>query len=379
MWVFWIVIGLVAAAAAALVIARAGAVARRTRIGAEDPSLAVHRRQLAELAEQARQGLLSPDEHRAARTEAGRRLLRTADTGRMPEHVGGRTSRLASAFAALVAAMLALAGYLTIGSPGLGDQPYAARLDGWRRGDPASLDPPRMAAILREIAKSRPHDPQVYDYLGRAELAAGDGFNASRAFETAAALAPQRASLRAAEGEALVLDAGGKVTPQASAAFLRALKLDPGNAPSRYYLARAQIAGGDAAAGLAEWRKLEADMPTDDPRRQALHTEIARAEGGAAPEASSAGASGPLAGGPTASPLAGPQAAFIQAMVARQAAALQAHPDDAAGWARLVRSYGVLSDLTGQQRALAEARRVFAKRPGDLAPIEAQARGGPAG
>ena len=63
-------------------------------------------------------------------------------------------------------------------------------------------------------------------------------------------------------------------------------------------------------------------------------------------------------------------------MVARQAAKLTAQPNDPEGWARLVRSYGVLGDKTAQQAALADARKALAGRAADLAKVEAEA--GPA-
>ncbi len=383
MWVFWIVTGLLAAAAAALVIARAGSVARRAQSSVEDPALSVYRRQLAELDGQATEGLLGAEELRAARTEAGRRLLRTADARVAPERVGGRGSRLAVVLASVATAGAALGCYLLLGAPGLKDQPYATRLAGWRRADPGTLDPTRMAAVLREIAKSRPHDPQVFDYLGRAEMAAGDGFDAGRAFATAVTLDPGRAGLWAAEGDALVMDAQGKVTPQAAAAFQQAVKLDPRNAPARYYLGRAQVAAGDTTAGLADWRALLADLPLDDPRRMALLSEISHVQGGGVLGATSsddgAGAAGtPFAGSPAADVALGPQAAFIHAMVDRQAAELRANPDNPEGWKRLVRSYGVLGDRGAQQKALIQARRLFAGRPLVLAPIEAEAAPRPA-
>ena len=65
-------------------------------------------------------------------------------------------------------------------------------------------------------------------------------------------------------------------------------------------------------------------------------------------------------------------------MVASLAAKLAANPDDAEGWARLVRSYGVLHDAPAQADALAKARKQFAGKPDALAPIEAEAKGHPA-
>ena len=52
------------------------------------------------------------------------------------------------------------------------------------------------------------------------------------------------------------------------------------------------------------------------------------------------------------------------------AARLAAHPDDPAGWARLVRSYGVLGQTTQRDAALGRARVLFKDRPADLAVVE---------
>jgi cytochrome c-type biogenesis protein CcmH len=382
MWIFWIVAGGLAAAAAALVIARAAAAGRAAAGGFEDPALPVYRRQLQELDVLAERGLMTPQEHQAERTEAARRLLSAAQTRRGPESPGGRKTRLLVLTGAVGAGVTALALYIVLGAPGMPDEPYKARVQAWRAGDPARLAPQQMAAILRSIATERPHDPQVYDYLGRAELASGDNFAAARAFAHAAALSPHDANLLAEQGEALVADGDGKVTPGAVAAFRGALALDPANAPARYYLGRAQVAGGDVAGGLASWRSLAAVMAPADPRRAALMAEIDRVtqlgrlspfqvpgqspgqDQAQAPDAASAQRPAQMPPG---------QMAFIRSMVASQAADLAAHPDNPDGWARLVRSYGVLGDPAAQARALATAQKQFAGRPDVIARIKAEA------
>jgi cytochrome c-type biogenesis protein CcmH len=379
MWMFWILAGLMAAGACAMVTAAAGRAATRAAGHGEDPALPVYRRHLAELDEQAAQGLLGPDELATARAEAGRRLLKSADTLRRTELPGGKRSRMAVAVGGAAAAILALGVYLVLGSPGLPDQPFKARVAGWRRADPATLDPARMAAVLREIVAARPNDPQAFEYLGRAELASGDGFAAARAFATAARLAPGRADLFTEEGMALTADNEGKVSPEARAAFRQALAIDPRNAPARYFLGRAKIADGDVAGGLDDWRALEAELPPNDPRRADLEAEIA-ARGKPVTAAAAAEAPPPMqasaaGAGPSRPLVADPsQMAFIQAMVARQAAALRAHPDDAQGWVRLVRSYGVLGEREAQAAALEEARRHLAGHPDALAQVEAEAK-----
>ena len=53
---------------------------------------------------------------------------------------------------------------------------------------------------------------------------------------------------------------------------------------------------------------------------------------------------------------------------------LAANPDDAEGWARLVRSYMVLGRGDDAKAALAKARTALAGKPDRLAVVEAEAR-----
>ncbi len=53
-------------------------------------------------------------------------------------------------------------------------------------------------------------------------------------------------------------------------------------------------------------------------------------------------------------------------MVDRLAARLKAQPDDPAGWARLIRAYGVLGQTARRQEAVAAAQRLFKDRPDAL-------------
>jgi cytochrome c-type biogenesis protein CcmH len=365
MWMFWIAATGLAAAAAALILARAAATARIAAAPAEDPALSIYLRQLGELDALAGRGVMGPDELEAAKAEAARRLLSAAEVRRRPERPGGRRARTAVLAAAIGAAAAALVLYLTLGSPGLKDEPYKARLAAWRSVDPSTLGPPQMAALLRAIAQQKPGDAKVYDYLGRAELAAGDDVAAAQAFRKAARLAPRRADLQAMLGEALSMGAGGVPPPEARNAFQQALALEPTNATARYYLGRADIAAGQVQQGLRIWRSLAADLPTGDDHRAALIAEIdavdRHTDDAPAPSETQSGRAAQI---PPA------QLSFIRAMVAKQATDLDAHPNDPEGWARLVRSYGVLGDQAAQAKALAKARALFAGRPDALAMIQ---------
>ncbi|MFZ5670874.1 MAG: c-type cytochrome biogenesis protein CcmI [Pseudomonadota bacterium] len=354
---FWIAAAALSAAAGWLMLR--GARAAGQRVGGEDPALAVHRRQLAELDDLAARGLLAEDERRAARAEAGRRLLAAADASAAPSPTGeGRRIVLVLAAAAPV---LAIALYIAVGAPGLADQPFTRRLADWRAADPATLDPARIAALLRDKAAERPDDPEVFRHLAMAEMLAGDAMAASSALRRAVLLAPGRADLWAALGEAFVAEGDGVVGVDARMAFGEALKRDPASLSARYFLARGDIADGRVAQGLAGWRALLASLPADDPSRAALAGEIASVE-----------RTGGLPGAPAAA--AEPDQAAIRGMVERLAARLQAQPDDPQGWVRLVRAWSVLGETARRDAALKRARALFADRPEVVQALEEAAR-----
>lgn len=191
-----------------------------------------------------------------------------------------------------------------------------------------------------------------------AEFAAREPTEAIQALHRAIALAPRRADLWELLGQALVLQAGGDADADAEDAFRHVIALDPTSPNARYYLARARIAGGDVAGGLADWRALAASLPNDDPRGRVLAGEIQQVA-----------ATGKLpATAPPDQSVGTPQ---IQAMVDGLAARLQTNPDDPAGWIRLVRAYGVLGETDRRDLALAAARRRYAVQPDILAQLNA--------
>jgi len=355
---FWAVAGVLAAAAAGLVLFRA---ARAARDEAADPTPDVYRRQLAEIDELAEQGLIGQSERRIAHAEAARRLLSAADAPHETWVAGLDGRRTVFAGVALSAAC-ALVLYFVVGQPGTGDQPFAGRLAAWRSADPGTLAPPELAAVLSQLTRERPNDPQAFQYLAIAQGASNDPAAAVRAMRQAVRLAPERADLWELFGEALVAEAGGDVTAEAKQAFSETLKRDPKAVAARFHLARAEVDGGDRAAGLAAWRALLTELPTEDPRHQALVSAIARAEGR------------PAAAPPS---LPEDQQAMIQDMVQGLAERLETNPDDPEGWVRLVRAYAVLGDVAKRDAALAEARSRYAGKPETLAQLDAAARAEP--
>jgi len=355
MFVFWVVAGVLSAVAAGLILFRAAGAASRGE--PVDPTPWVYRRQLAEIDELAERGLIGESERRGAHAEAGRRLLAAADKpgDAWDAEPAGRGAVMA---VAVVAPALALALYIAVGTPGLGDQPFAARLKGWQEANPASLAPPELAAVLRKVVGERPNDVEGLRYLAIAEGASQNPGGAVRALRQALSLAPERADLWEMMGEALTFEANGQVTPEAAAAFEQTLRLDPRSVGARFHLARRKLAAGDRAGADADWSALLADLPLDDPRREPLQAAIAEARTPA----------------PAAAP---PGLDAIRGMVSGLAERLAAQPDDPEGWVRLVRSYAVLGDTAKRDAALKQAREHYATQPDVLNQLAQAARAEP--
>ena len=354
MLAFWIAAALMSAAAGALLLWRAS---RRDGDQSENPELAVYRRHLAELEDQRAEGLLDDDAYRAARAEAGRRLLKA---GEAPvEAVSAprdpKRDRAMVLGAVALAAVLTAGSYLAVGAPGRPDQPFAKRLKAWNASDPTTLPPAELAMWLKDKTRTHPNDPRVWSVLGEAYAAAGDPADAAQAFQTALRLDTSRAQDWANLGRVETDLDDGRVGPNAEAAFATALKLDPKSQTGLLGMSEAAAAEGRRAEAADYLRRLADTLPADDPRHALFAARAQEVQTGKA-----AAASG--------------QDAMIQAMVAKQAAELKANPNDPAGWARLVRAYGVLGDKPAQDRALNTARQVFRDQPKIIAAIEAEAK-----
>lgn len=358
MLAFWIAAAALSAAVGWLMLSGSRAAGRRVAAG--DPALAVHRRQLSEIDDLAARGLLPEDEVKAARAEAGRRLLAAADEAPAAPTVGGKRAVLAAAFAA---PLLGLALYVFVGSPGLRDQPFAERVKAWRDGDPAQLTAPQIAAVLRQVAGERPTDAEVYRNLALAEMTAGDPVAAGTALRRAVGLAPERAELWAALGETFMVQAEGRIDADARTAFAEALKRDPASLSARYFLARADIQDGKVAQGLAGWRALLAGLAPNDPNRAQLAGEIAAVEK----------AGGLIQAPPPPAQAEGqgmPDAAAIRGMVEGLQARLDADPDNPQGWVRVVRAWSVLGETAKRDAALATARKRYKDNPDVLRALD---------
>jgi cytochrome c-type biogenesis protein CcmH len=334
---------------------------------------AVYRDQLRELARDEARGLVTAHDAAGARLEIERRLL-AADAAREAAPAATASSpRLAVALALLLPAAAALL-YLGLGAPGVPDQPFAAREDE-RAAKAASgrSDAAQRAALERRV-KEAPEDGAAWLALAQLETAAGDWQKAEAAFRQALRLDSAGADVAAQYGEMLVAAAEGVVTPDARNLLAQALARDPANKGARYYLGLAEAQAGNAAGAIAAWQKLAAEEPADSPIRADLAERIAAVARGAGLPAPplAAPAPGPSAEQTAAAERMSPEERqkMIRGMVDGLAQKLAANPDDAEGWLRLGRAYGVLGERDKAVDAYDRAARL---KPGDAGILVAEA------
>jgi cytochrome c-type biogenesis protein CcmH len=309
--------------------------------------LAVYRDQLAEIDRDAGRGLIGATEAGEARAEIGRRILRLGGAlqDSRPKSLG-RVGRLVPAAAILAVPLLSWGLYGYLGSPDLPSLPLSARLS----ADPAKNSIDELIARAEAHLSANPDDGKGWEVLAPVYLRVGRAEDSVTAYRNTIRLNGATAEREAGLGEALST-VERRVTPEAIAAFERALALEPDQPKARFYLASVFAQEGRYQEAIAAWRDLSAVLPAESPWRGAAERAIAEAE--------SRMAGGTAAPGPTAEDVAAAQdmapedrTAMVEGMVAQLDARLRENPNDAEGWQRLIRSYMVLGKETEAREAL---------------------------
>ncbi|MFC0218567.1 cytochrome c-type biogenesis protein CcmH [Pseudochelatococcus lubricantis] len=320
---------------------------RQQAAGGRVDDKAFFRQQIADIEREVARGLLPESEGEAARTEAGRRLLRAMDQQTQEGDQKGepalRRRRAASAIALSAIPLVALTLYGALGQPDVPDAPLSKRL---AEGDPRSLNLNEAVARVEGHLARQPEDGRGWEVLAPIYLRAGRFQDAVRAYGEALRLNGASGTRLANLGEAMVMAGDGVVSAEARTAFDKALAAEPGNAKAGFYLALAAEQDGDVAGALARLRELLASAPADAPWRPAVEARIAALADPARSEAGQA-----IAG---MAPEDRMQA--IRGMVAQLAARAAAGEVGLDEWLRLIRSYAVLGDRTEAAKALASAR-----------------------
>jgi cytochrome c-type biogenesis protein CcmH len=344
----WFVFALMTAAAIFAVLWPLG---RGTRPQNDASEAAVYQDQLAEIERDVAAGLIGSSEAEAARVEISRRLLAAVDNRRDPPAVSNIRLRRSAAIVALVGLpIMAVAFYLPLGSPRLGDFPLAQRT----REPDATQPLDNLVAQVEAHLEKNPADGRGWNVLAPVLARLGRYNEAVRAYRNSITYNGDSAERRADLGEAIAGAAGGVVTSEAKAEFERAVALNADDAKATYFLGLAAEQDGRSSDAASIWRTMLAKAPPDAPWRPLVRAALARVGGSTAPVLSDDA----MAAAKDMNEA--DRGAMIRGMVERLASRLKQNGDDVEGWLRLVRAYMVMGDRDKAKGALSDARQAVA-------------------
>lgn len=352
----WFVFALMTVAAIFAVLWPLG---RRTAPQTGGNEAAVYRDQLAEVERDLAGGLIGASEAEAARVEIGRRLLAADDLQHnLPAQANAGLRRIAAIVALVGLPLAAVAIYVPLGSPQLGDFPFAAR----SRAPDAAQPLENLIAQVEAHLENNPTDGRGWTVLAPVLARLGRHEDAVRAWRNAITYGGDSAERRADLGEVIAAAAGGVVTGEAKAEFERAVAMNAEEVKANYFLGIAAEQDGRKDDAATIWKAMLAKAPADAPWRSLVLSALSRLDGGV---------SVPAPGGVTAPTLSNEAMAaakdmndadrgtMIRGMVDRLATRLKQNGDDVDGWLRLVRAYMVMGERDKAMGALSDARRAF--------------------
>jgi cytochrome c-type biogenesis protein CcmH len=395
---FYLIAGGLAVLAAGVLV-RPLIVGRGTAESRDAQDAQLFRDQLAEVERDLARGTITPGEAEGARLEISRRLIGAAERARRgaaPRPAPQGSSGLVAGLALIGTPALAAALYLGIGAPGMPDQPLGQRqgLAGLPAGNPSErpsqaeaemagrtqppegIDPQyvQLVARLEQTVAGRPDDVEGHRLLANALTQLGRYAEAWRTYDRVIELAGGAAGapVYAAKAEAMILAAGGYVSPEAADALAAALARDPALPMARYYAGLALRQAGRLDDAIAIWQGLRRDSRPDAPYPEWLDMMLADAAAarGPTPAGAPAAPAEPPAPGPTQEEIAAAErmspedrSAMVEGMVARLEDRLTTEGGTVEEWLRLIRSFVELERPDDAERAYALAAAALADDP----------------
>ncbi|MEX6634274.1 c-type cytochrome biogenesis protein CcmI [Hyphococcus lacteus] len=315
--------------------------------------------QIDDIARDREAGLISAEEADFASNDARRRLLAAARAGTKEITKGANSGfRQISTMVISAAPIAAVAIYLALGNPGKETTDEATLIASRSQNPPSTQNAKPLAESITALEEKVAASPDnLDDWILLAESYAGmDRFDAAaRAFGKARELAPERAFLHAAEGEAIAMAAGGNVTPVADEAFDRALEIDPVEPRARFYKALSAYQQGDPDDALNRLVTLANEAPPSAPWLTVVRSQIE------------------IIAGELGKPLDG-----LGLRVPTLSTAQSETPSEDApfeDWVAAIEAQAKKGDIAGAKRVLESARGRYAQAPfvmQQLAQIEAQ-------
>jgi cytochrome c-type biogenesis protein CcmH len=385
-WQFWVVaLSLSGAVAAVLVHALRRSGGSEVSLGRTSADIAIYKDQLADVARDLERGTIVAEEAERLRAEIGKRVIE-ADRAMQISPEVRRTVGVGPATAIVAALLLpgALATYWSLGAPGYPDMALSERLATLDAGiasrpgqeaELARLGNPRDATLDQALATELAAVTDAAELRVRfsREFEAGNLQAAVRVQERLTGLPGEVATAtdHANLALALVVEAGGYVSPEAEASLRESLRRDMGNELARYLVGEMFLQGGRFDQAFRFWRPIAEDGTPGAPwvttvrERIGMVAEMAGVRY-ALPEV--VATPGPDADDLAAAEEMSPdeRQAMIEGMVAQLSDRLATDGGTVEDWNRLIRSLAVLERLPDAQAIYDEAKAKFAGRPAEL-------------
>ena len=253
----------------------------------EAANVAIYTDQLAELENDLRNRLLSPEQFDLAKPELERRLLQDVPTGVTPVPTK-QSAPWFGVILSLLVPLLAVGIYFQLGTPEAINAPaFSAPI--------ASAQDQEIEAVLPRLLQhlqDQPDDITAWKNLGRAMLALQRFDEAAQTYEKITLLMPKSAQAFADYADALGMAQGQKLAGKPTQIIAQALKLDPQNPKARYLAGFASIEAGNPKDAIMHWEKLLAELPPEQKGVDILREKIAelKQQAGLPPSSSNAAA-----------------------------------------------------------------------------------------
>ncbi|MGB8600484.1 MAG: c-type cytochrome biogenesis protein CcmI, partial [Burkholderiales bacterium] len=231
MIVFWIVAGIFLAIALLFLLPP---LVRRGQTGSDPQSVTVsiYRGQLAELDADLQAGTISKQQFEKAQHELEYRLLEeTPPSGVVQQPAGGKNKLATAAAIAIAVPTCAMLLYFYLGNP---DAIVSGKTAAAQQGD-QEVTLGQVEAMVERLAarlKENPNDAKGWQMLARSYSAFGRFPEATDAYQSAVALAPNDPQLLADYADTLATANGGNLNGKPQELIQAALKLDPNHQKS---------------------------------------------------------------------------------------------------------------------------------------------------
>lgn len=173
--------------------------------------------------------------------------------------------------------LIGVAGYLTIGKPGMGAQPMSARqaaLAEKVRTDPQSLTAAETLSRLEQAVRDQPDQPEPHFFIGEMLRAQNRQDDALRAYQSALRRDENYVPALVSLADVLVELSDGAVGPDATRLYARAYQLDETQVRAGMFAAMGAAQAGDQEKANQAMRYIYSRLPEGDPRRERFRAMI---------------------------------------------------------------------------------------------------------